>query len=224
MFSSIFFLAFFIILRYIWFILRYKKEGLNLSNAELATKYPKFYRIQNEKDYLKHVPILISGYLIWLQNKLMTVADKFDNYEGDLEEKNNFLYKIHLKYYIFELFLTLAIILSSTFLFAIFITSIFISKSNDLPLIKNIIFIPIAFFGLGILLFLSTFLIKYSRTNLVFLSENLLSNSIEKCKNYYKKTFFQFYFPKKVSIKILINFFWKSILYITSFFIREPKT
>lgn len=127
----------------------------------------------------------------------MTVADKFDNYEGDLEEKNNFLYKIHLKYYIFELFLTLAIILSSTFLFAIFITSIFISKSNDLPLIKNIIFIPIAFFGLGILLFLSTFLIKYSRTNLVFLSENLLSNSIEKCKNYYKKTFFQFYFPKK---------------------------
>lgn len=77
----------------------------------------------------------------------MTVADKFDNYEGDLEEKNNFLYKIHLKYYIFELFLTLVIILSSTFLFAIFITSIFISKSNDLPLIKNIIFIPIAFLG-----------------------------------------------------------------------------
>ncbi|WP_157757334.1 hypothetical protein [Mesomycoplasma dispar] len=191
-FSSISLLVIVNASRYIWFILKYKKEVLSLSNEELEEKYPKLSRIAKKGAELAPIP-LGSGFWLWW-NKLPIIASKFGE-ENAYQEKRNFLYKIHLKFYIIELFLVSILILSSAFLLYIFHTEM-VSLSlrrYDLSIFSHSDYSLIPFLLFLFLTLFSLFWIVHSRGQLTEIAENLLTDSIEKCKKAYKSTLLRFY-------------------------------
>ncbi|ATP59478.1 hypothetical protein [Mesomycoplasma dispar] len=194
-FGSIFLLVFITVLRYIWFILKYKKEVLNLSNKEFEKKYPQLSRI--EKNEPTFTPTLLN-YGLWLRSKLPLIASKFGEESVD-QQKRNFLYKIHLRFYIVELFLV-SIFIPSFSLFYYFMLTMFSifsfeTQGNSLSIIPDPKYSGITaslFFSFGLF---AIIWINQTRSQLILISENLLTNSVEKCKKSYKSTLLRFYIP-----------------------------
>ncbi|WP_337895934.1 hypothetical protein [Mesomycoplasma ovipneumoniae] len=197
-FGSIFLLIFINFSRYIWFISKYKKEALNLSNEKLKEKYPQLLRIE------KNVPQVtrsIFTYGIWLRSQIPLTASKFNEEDPDYEEKQKFLYKIHLRFYIVESFLVAIWIAGLTLFYYFMYTttySLAITRGTNLSIIPNVTYSLITsliFFVIGLVGGVS---IGQSRFQLAQISNNLLTISVEESKKAYKSTIFRFYLPKKI--------------------------
>ncbi len=197
-FSSIFLLVSINFSRYIWFISKYKKEALNLSNEKLKEKYPQLLRIE------KNVPQVtrsIFTYGIWLRSQIPLTASKFNEEDPDYEEKQKFLYKIHLRFYIIESFLVAIWIAGLTLFYYFMYTttySLAITRGTNLSIIPNTTYSLITsliFFVIGLVGGVS---IGQSRFQLAQISNNLLTISVEESKKAYKSTIFRFYLPKEI--------------------------
>ncbi|WP_337897276.1 hypothetical protein [Mesomycoplasma ovipneumoniae] len=129
-FGSLFLLIFINLSRYIWFISKYKKEALNLSNEKLKEKYPQLLRIEKNLP-LYATPVL--NYEFWLRTRLPFIASEFNEQDPDYEEKQKFLYKMHLRLYIVESFLVVFVIacLTLSFYFIFYITKNIFGWSNN---------------------------------------------------------------------------------------------
>ncbi len=197
-FGSIFLLVFVNFSRYIWFISKYKKEALNLSNEKLKEKYPQLLRIE------KNVPQVRSGiftYGIWLRSQMPLTASKFNEQDPDYEEKRKFLYKIYLRYYIVESFLVPFLIACFTlFYYFMFTTtySVAVTRGTDLSVIPDSIYSVMTGFIFCVIGVIATVWIGQSQLKLFQISNNLLTISVEECKKTYKSTIFRFYLPKKI--------------------------
>ncbi len=203
-FGSIFLLVFINFSRYIWFISKYKKEALNLSNEKLKEKYPQLLRIE------KNVPQVtrsIFTYGIWLRSQIPLTASKFNEQDLDYEEKQKFLYKIHLRFYIVESFLVAFWIAGLTLFYYFMYTTTYslaitrgnsLSRSDSLSIIPNVTYslvTSLIFFVIGLAAGVS---IGQSRFQLAQISNNLLTISVEESKKTYKSSFFRLYLPKKI--------------------------
>ncbi|WP_044285668.1 hypothetical protein [Mesomycoplasma ovipneumoniae] len=197
-FGSIFLLVFVNLSRYIWFISKYKKEALNLSNDKLKEKYPQLLRIE------KNVPQVRSGiftYGIWLRSQMPLTASKFNEQDPDYEEKRKFLYKIYLRYYIVESFSVPFLIACFTlFYYFMFTTtySVAATRGTNLSVIPDVIYSVMTGFIFCVIGVIVTVWIGQSQLKLFQISNNLLTISVEECKTTYKSTIFRFYLPKKI--------------------------
>ncbi len=195
-FGSLFLLISLNLSRYIWFISKYKKEALNLSNEKLKEKYPQLLRIEKNLP-LYATPVL--AYEFWLRTRLPFIASEFNEQDTDYEEKQKFLYKMHLRLYIVESILVVILIacftLSYYFIFAwtFSVTPI----TNNFSVNYNLIYSIVTSVILYILGMFATAWINISKTKIIQISKNLLTLSVEECKKAYKSTFFRFYLPKK---------------------------
>ncbi|AJR12008.1 Uncharacterised protein [Mesomycoplasma dispar] len=196
-FGSIFLLVFLNSSRYIWFISKYKKEVLNLSNEELKEKYPQLLRIEKNVPQVTRTRSILT-YGIWLRSQIPLTASKFNEQDLDYEEKQKFLYKIHLRYYIVESFLVAIWIGCLTlFYYFMFTTtySVAITRDNNLSVIPDITYSMIAsiiFFSIGLA---AGVWIGQSNLKLMQISNNLLTVSVKESKKSYKSTLLRFYFP-----------------------------
>ncbi|WP_341493594.1 hypothetical protein [Mesomycoplasma ovipneumoniae] len=197
-FGSIFLLVFLNFSRYIWFISKYKKEALNLSNEKLKEKYPQLLRIE------KNVPQFaksIFTYGIWLRSQIPLTAAKFNEQDPDYEEKQKFLYKIHLRFYIVESFLVTFWIGGLTLFYYFMYTttySLAITKGANLSVIPNVTYSLITSLIFFVISFVAGVSIGQSRLQLAQISNNLLTISVEESKKAYKSTIFRFYLSKKI--------------------------
>ncbi|ATP59599.1 hypothetical protein [Mesomycoplasma dispar] len=197
-FSSIFLLIFLNFSRYIWFIPKYKKEALNLSNEKLEEKFPQLLRIEkNAARFAKR----ISNYSTWLKSQLPLIASKFNEQDPDYEEKQKFLYKITLKFYIVESFLVTILIACLALSYYFMITtmlSVVITKVNNLSVIPNFtysVITGIIFFVIGIA---AGVWLNQSTIKLIQVFRNLLTVSVEESKKAFKSIFIRFYLPKEI--------------------------
>ncbi|MDW2852714.1 hypothetical protein [Mesomycoplasma ovipneumoniae] len=195
-FGSIFLFAFLTISRYIWFIRKYKKEALNLSNEELKEKYTQLLRIEKNLP-LYATPVL--AYEFWLRTRLPFIASQFNEQDPDYEEKQKFLYKMHLRLYIVESFLVVFVIACLTLSFYFILPRTFSVDpiTNNLSYNYNLVFSIVTSITLYSLGMFTTLWIIQSKTKIIQISKNLLTISVEECKKAYKSTFFRFYLPKK---------------------------
>ncbi|MHA0312288.1 hypothetical protein ACXYWI_03355 [Mesomycoplasma ovipneumoniae] len=195
-FSSIFLLAFLTFSRYIWFIPKYKKEALNLSNEKLKEKYPQLLRVEKNLP-LYATPVL--NYEFWLRTRLPFIASEFNEQDPDYEEKQKFLYKMHLRLYIVESFLVVFVIACLTLSFYFILPRTFSVDpiTNNLSYNYNLVFSIVTSITLYSLGLFTTLWIIQSKTKIIQISKNLLTISVEECKKAYKSTFFRFYLPKK---------------------------
>ncbi|WP_341492097.1 hypothetical protein [Mesomycoplasma ovipneumoniae] len=171
---------------------------MNLSNEKLKEKYPQLLRIE------KNVPQVtrsIFTYGIWLRSQIPLTASKFNEEDPDYEEKQKFLYKIHLRFYIVESFLVAIWIAGLTLFYYFMYTttySLAITRGTNLSIIPNVTYSLITsliFFVIGLVGGVS---IGQSRFQLAQISNNLLTISVEESKKAYKSTIFRFYLPKKI--------------------------
>ncbi len=193
-FSSIFLLAFLNFSRYIWFISKYKKEALNLSNEELEKKFPNLLKIEkNTARFAKR----ISNYNTWLKFQLPVIASKFNEQDPDYEEKRKFVYKITLKFHIAELFLLTISIAFGTLSYYFIITIAVSTKDNNLSVIPNFTYsfiTSIIFFVVG---FAAWVWLNQTTIKLIQVFRNLLTVSVEESKKDFKSIFIRFYLPKE---------------------------
>ncbi|MDW2930313.1 hypothetical protein R7X80_00450 [Mesomycoplasma ovipneumoniae] len=193
-FSSIFLLAFFTFSRYIWFIPKYRKEALNLSNEELEKKFPKLLKIErNAARFAKRV----SDYNTWLKFQWPLIASKFNEQDPDYKEKQKFIYKIILKFQIVELFLLTISIAFGTLSYYFIITIAVSTKDNNLSVIPNFTYsfiTSIIFFVVG---FAAWIWLNQSTIKLIQVIRNLLTVSVEESKKDFKSIFIRFYLPKE---------------------------
>ncbi|WP_337898587.1 hypothetical protein [Mesomycoplasma ovipneumoniae] len=195
-FGSIFLLIFINLSRYIWFISKYKKEALNLSNEKLKEKYPQLLRVEKNLP-LYATPVL--NYEFWLRTRLPFIASEFNEQDPDYEEKQKFLYKIHLRLYIVESFLVVFVITCLTLSFYFILPRTFSVDpiTNNLSYNYNLVFSIVTSITLYSIGLFTTLWIIQSKTKIIQISKNLLTISVEECKKAYKSTFFRFYIPKK---------------------------
>ncbi|MDF9627598.1 hypothetical protein Q4497_01650 [Mesomycoplasma ovipneumoniae] len=195
-FGSISLLIFINLSRYIWFISKYKKEALNLSNEKLKEKYPQLLRIEKNLP-LYATPVL--NYEFWLRTRLPFIASEFNEQDPDYEEKQKFLYKMHLRLYIVESFLVVIVIacLTLSFYFIFAWTFSVTPRTNNFSVNYSLIYSIVTSVVLYILGMFAIVWINLSKTKIIQISKNLLSISVEECKKAYKSTFFRFYIPKK---------------------------
>ncbi|WP_044285666.1 hypothetical protein [Mesomycoplasma ovipneumoniae] len=183
--------------RYIWFISKYKKEALNLSNEKLKEKYPQLLRIEKNLP-LYATPVL--NYEFWLRTRLPFIASEFNEQDPDYEEKQKFLYKMHLRLYIVESFLVVFVIacLTLSFYFIFAWTFSVNPRTNNFSVNYSLIYSIVTSVILYILGMFAIVWINLSKTKIIQISKNLLTISVEECKKAYKSTFFRFYIPKKI--------------------------
>ncbi|WP_337902339.1 hypothetical protein [Mesomycoplasma ovipneumoniae] len=177
---------------------------MNLSNEKLKEKYPQLLRIE------KNVPQVtrsIFTYGIWLRSQIPLTASKFNEQDLDYEEKQKFLYKIHLRFYIVESFLVAFWIAGLTLFYYFMYTTTYslaitrgnsLSRSDSLSIIPNVTYslvTSLIFFVIGLAAGVS---IGQSRFQLAQISNNLLTISVEESKKTYKSSFFRLYLPKKI--------------------------
>ncbi|UVO15707.1 hypothetical protein [Mesomycoplasma ovipneumoniae] len=197
-FGSIFLLVFLNFSRYIWFISKYKKEALNLSNEKLKEKYPQLLRIEKNVPQVKRS---IFTYGIWLRSQIPLTASKFNEQDLDYEEKRQFLYKIYLRYYIVESFLVAILIACLTLFYYFMFTTIYsvaATRGTNLSVIPDIVDSALTGFIFFVIASAAVAWINQSQFQLLQISNNLLTVSIEESKKAYKSTIFRFYLPKKI--------------------------
>ncbi|MDW2852712.1 hypothetical protein [Mesomycoplasma ovipneumoniae] len=193
-FSSIFLLAFLNFSRYIWFIYKYKKEALNLSNEELEKKFPNLLKIEkNTARFAKR----ISNYNTWLKFQLPVIASKFNEQDPDYEEKRKFVYKITLKFHIAESFLLTILMTCLTLFYYFMVTIILSTKDNNLSVIPNLTYSAITGIIFLVVGFAATVWLNQSTIKLIQVFRNLLTVSVEESKKSFKSIFIRFYLPKE---------------------------
>ncbi|WP_341492094.1 hypothetical protein [Mesomycoplasma ovipneumoniae] len=194
-FGSIFLFAFLTISRYIWFIRKYKKEALNLSNEELEKKFPKLLKIEKNAAWFAKK---VSNYNTWLKFQLPVIASKFNEQDPDYEEKRKFIYKITLKLQIVELFFAPILMAGLALSYYFMMTALISTKDNNLSVIPNFTYSLIT----GIILFVITSfasaLLNQSLIKLIQVFRNLLTVSVEESKKSFKSIFIRFYLPKDI--------------------------
>ncbi|MDW2835363.1 hypothetical protein R7V75_00120 [Mesomycoplasma ovipneumoniae] len=194
-FSSIFLLAFLTFSRYIWYIPKYKKEALNLSNEELEKKFPKLLKIEkNAARFAKRV----SDYNNWLKLQLPLIASKFNEQDPDYKEKQKFIYKIILKLHIVELFLVPFLIACYTLFYYFIITTAVSTKDNNLSVIPNFTYAFITGIIFLVVGFAAWIWLNQSTIKLIQVIRNLLTVSVEESKKDFKSIFIRFYLPKDI--------------------------
>uniref|UniRef100_UPI0030807F72 hypothetical protein n=1 Tax=Mesomycoplasma ovipneumoniae TaxID=29562 RepID=UPI0030807F72 len=193
-FGSIFLFAFLTISRYIWFIRKYKKEALNLSNEELEKKFPKLLKIEKNAAWFAKK---VSNYNTWLKFQLPVIASKFNEQDPDYEEKRKFIYKITLKSQIVELFFAPILMACLALSYYFMMTALISTKDNNLSVIPNFTYSLIT----GIILFVITSVastwLNQSLIKLIQVFRNLLTVSVEESKKDFKSIFIRFYLPKE---------------------------
>ncbi|WP_341515727.1 hypothetical protein [Mesomycoplasma ovipneumoniae] len=193
-FGSIFLFAFLTISRYIWFIRKYKKEALNLSNEELEKKFPKLLKIEKNAAWFAKK---VSNYNTWLKFQLPVIASKFNEQDPDYEEKRKFIYKITLKLQIVELFFAPILMAGLALSYYFMMTALISTKDNNLSVIPNFTYSLIT----GIILFVITSVastwLNQSLIKLIQVFRNLLTVSVEESKKSFKSIFIRFYLPKE---------------------------
>ncbi|WP_069097556.1 hypothetical protein [Mesomycoplasma ovipneumoniae] len=193
-FSSIFLLAFLTFSRYIWFIPKYKKDALNLSNEELEKKFPKLLKIEkNAARFAKRV----SDYNNWLKLQLPLIASKFNEQDPDYKEKQKFIYKITLKLHIVESFLVPFLIACYTLFYYFIITIAVSTKDNNLSVIPNFTYAFITGIIFLVVGFAGWIWLNQSTIKLIQVIRNLLTVSVEESKKDFKSIFIRFYLPKE---------------------------
>ncbi|MCP9306842.1 hypothetical protein [Mesomycoplasma ovipneumoniae] len=193
-FSSIFLLVFLNFSRYIWFISKYKKEALNLSNEELEKKFPELLKIEkNTARFAKR----ISNYNTWLKFQLPVIASKFNEQDPDYEEKRKFVYKITLKFHIAESFLLTISIAFGTLSYYFIITIAVSTKDNNLSVIPNFTYAFITGIIFLVVGFAAWVWLNQSTIKLIQVIRNLLTVSVEESKKDFKSIFIRFYLPKE---------------------------
>ncbi|WP_069098170.1 UPF0182 family protein [Mesomycoplasma ovipneumoniae] len=194
-FGSIFLFAFLTISRYIWFIRKYKKEALNLSNEELEKKFPKLLKIEKNAAWFAKK---VSNYNTWLKFQLPVIASKFNEQDPDYEEKRKFIYKITLKLQIVELFFAPILMACLALSYYFMMTALISTKDNNLSVIPNFTYSLIT----GIILFVITSVasawLNQSTIKLIQVIRNLLTVSVEESKKDFKSIFIRFYLPKDI--------------------------
>ncbi|MDW2926279.1 hypothetical protein R7X45_01530 [Mesomycoplasma ovipneumoniae] len=194
-FGSIFLFAFLTISRYIWFIRKYKKEALNLSNEELEKKFPKLLKIEKNAAWFAKK---VSNYNTWLKFQLPVIASKFNEQDPDYEEKRKFIYKITLKSQIVELFFAPILMACLALSYYFMMTALISTKDNNLSVIPNFTYSLIT----GIILFVITSVastwLNQSLIKLIQVFRNLLTVSVEESKKSFKSIFIRFYLPKDI--------------------------
>ncbi|MDW2923745.1 hypothetical protein [Mesomycoplasma ovipneumoniae] len=194
-FGSIFLFAFLTISRYIWFIRKYKKEALNLSNEELEKKFPKLLKIEKNAAWFAKK---VSNYNTWLKFQLPVIASKFNEQDPDYEEKRKFIYKITLKLQIVELFFAPILMAGLALSYYFMMTALISTKDNNLSVIPNFTYSLIT----GIILFVITSVastwLNQSLIKLIQVFRNLLTVSVEESKKSFKSIFIRFYLPKDI--------------------------
>ncbi|UVO15470.1 hypothetical protein KW512_01140 [Mesomycoplasma ovipneumoniae] len=193
-FSSIFLLVFLTFSRYIWYIPKYKKEALNLSNEELEKKFPKLLKIEkNAARFAKRV----SDYNNWLKLQLPLIASKFNEQDPDYKEKQKFIHKIILKLHIVELFLVPFLIACYTLFYYFIITTAVSTKDNNLSVIPNFTYAFITGIIFLVVGFAAWIWLNQSTIKLIQVIRNLLTVSVEESKKDFKSIFIRFYLPKE---------------------------
>ncbi|MHA0315887.1 hypothetical protein ACXYVG_03495 [Mesomycoplasma ovipneumoniae] len=194
-FGSIFLFAFLTISRYIWFIRKYKKEALNLSNEELEKKFPKLLKIEKNAAWFAKK---VSNYNTWLKFQLPLIASEFNEQDPDYEEKRKFIYKITLKLQIVELFFAPILMAGLALSYYFMMTALISTKDNNLSVIPNFTYSLIT----GIILFVITSVastwLNQSLIKLIQVFRNLLTVSVEESKKSFKSIFIRFYLPKDI--------------------------
>ncbi|WNM13378.1 hypothetical protein [Mesomycoplasma ovipneumoniae] len=194
-FGSIFLFAFLTISRYIWFIRKYKKEALNLSNEELEKKFPKLLKIEKNAAWFAKK---VSNYNTWLKFQLPAIASKFNEQDPDYEEKRKFIYKITLKLQIVELFFA-PILMACLALSYYFMATAFIStKGNNLSVIPNFTYSVITGIIFFVIVSVASAWLNQSLIKLIQVFRNLLTVSVEESKKAFKSIFIRFYLPKDI--------------------------
>ncbi|MDW2829619.1 hypothetical protein R7V45_02420 [Mesomycoplasma ovipneumoniae] len=193
-FSSIFLLAFLTFSRYIWYIPKYKKEALNLSNEELEKKFPKLLKIEkNAARFAKRV----SDYNNWLKLQLPLIASKFNEQDPDYKEKQKFIYKIILKFQIVQSFLVTILMACLTLFYYFMVTIVVSTKDNNLSVIPNFTYAFITGIIFLVVGFAVWIWLNQSTIKLIQVIRNLLTVSVEESKKSFKSIFLRFYLPKE---------------------------
>ncbi|MHA0261256.1 hypothetical protein [Mesomycoplasma ovipneumoniae] len=157
------------LIRYVWFIKKYKKEALNLTNSQFEEKY--------EKLSLKPH---------WFNIFNMIIRDMRD-YPDEIKfnkEKKTFLFHVHYRIFILQII----------YIFISFISLPILAIIIAILPIKTLYFsIHFAIYGIG------TIIITISHFFLYKISALLIKNTIEEVYNKYKKSIAWFFMPKYVS-------------------------
>ncbi|MDW2909299.1 hypothetical protein [Mesomycoplasma ovipneumoniae] len=172
---------------------------MNLSNEKLKKKYPQLLRIEKNVPQVKRRSIFTYG--IWLRSQMPLTASKFNEQDLDYEEKQKFLYKIYLRYYIVESFLVAILIASLTLFYYFMFTTIYsvaATRDNNLSVIPDIAYSVITGFIFFVIALTAAAWINQSQFQLLQISNNLLTVSVEESKKTYKSTFFKLYIPKEI--------------------------
>ncbi|WP_341488241.1 hypothetical protein [Mesomycoplasma ovipneumoniae] len=194
-FGSIFLFAFLTISRYIWFIRKYKKEALNLSNEELEKKFPKLLKIEKNAAWFAKK---VSNYNTWLKFQLPVIASKFNEQDPDYEEKRKFIYKITLKLQIVELFFAPILMAGLALSYYFMMTALISTKDNNLSVIPNFTYSLITGIILFVITSVASALLNQSLIKLIQVFRNLLTVSVEESKKSFKSIFIRFYLPKDI--------------------------
>ncbi|MDW2834607.1 hypothetical protein [Mesomycoplasma ovipneumoniae] len=194
-FGSIFLFAFLTISRYIWFIRKYKKEALNLSNEELEKKFPKLLKIEKNAAWFAKK---VSNYNTWLKFQLPVIASKFNEQDPDYEEKRKFIYKITLKLQIVELFFTPILMAGLALSYYFMMTALISAKDNNLSVIPNFTYSLITGFIIFVITSVTSTWLNQSLIKLIQVFRNLLTVSVEESKKSFKSIFIRFYLPKDI--------------------------
>ncbi|WNM16419.1 hypothetical protein [Mesomycoplasma ovipneumoniae] len=193
-FSSIFLLGFLTFSRYIWFISKYKKEALNLSNEELEKKFPKLLKIEkNAARFAKRV----SDYNTWLKFQLPLIASKFNEQDPNYEVKQKFVYKIILKFHIVESFLVPFLIACFTLFYYFMFTTLLSTKDNNLSVIPNFTYSVVSSLIFVVIASPASAWLNQSTIKLIQVIRNLSTVSVEESKKSFKSIFIRFYLPKE---------------------------
>ncbi|MDO6856538.1 UPF0182 family protein [Mesomycoplasma ovipneumoniae] len=193
-FGSIFLFAFLTISRYIWFIRKYKKEALNLSNEELEKKFPKLLKIEKNAAWFAKK---VSNYNTWLKFQLPLIASEFNEQDPDYEEKRKFIYKITLKLQIVELFFAPILMAGLALSYYFMMTTLISTKDNNLSVIPNFTYSLITGIILFVITSVASALLNQSLIKLIQVFRNLLTVSVEESKKDFKSIFIRFYLPKE---------------------------
>ncbi|WP_337898588.1 hypothetical protein [Mesomycoplasma ovipneumoniae] len=193
-FGSIFLFAFLTISRYIWFIRKYKKEALNLSNEELEKKFPKLLKIEKNAAWFAKK---VSNYNTWLKFQLPLIASEFNEQDPDYEEKRKFIYKITLKLQIVELFFAPILMAGLALSYYFMMTALISTKDNNLSVIPNFTYSLITGIILFVITSVASALLNQSLIKLIQVFRNLLTVSVEESKKDFKSIFIRFYLPKE---------------------------
>ncbi|WNM16418.1 UPF0182 family protein [Mesomycoplasma ovipneumoniae] len=194
-FGSIFLFAFLTISRYIWFIRKYKKEALNLSNEELEKKFPKLLKIEKNAAWFAKK---VSNYNTWLKFQLPLIASEFNEQDPDYEEKRKFIYKITLKLQIVELFFAPILMAGLALSYYFMMTALISTKDNNLSVIPNFTYSLITGIILFVITSVASALLNQSLIKLIQVFRNLLTVSVEESKKSFKSIFIRFYLPKDI--------------------------